>query len=146
MQVVTVTLERLFDVKRNTFAGDSPHVYFSCVADGQRHFSVRLPGNPRLEVGDRITLVLGEPGNWQSIKGWKNHADGEVLLPGRASLIGLPALGFMFVMVAQAWRDATTSSNRVILGAFAVLLTWLLLLLAHQVWESIRVARLLKAA
>lgn len=141
MQVVTVRLDRLFDIRRNGDLDNQVHVMFSCVADGTPHYAVRLPGNPRLEVGDRVTVVLRETGNWQSLAGWKNHSDGEVLVPGRGKHAGLPLLAATMAMAISGYTRAT--ENRWVWVVATLALGGLFLAMASGALEARRAARLL---
>ena len=146
MQALTVRLERIFDVQRHGAGEAPPHVYFSCVADGQLHYSVRLTGTPRLQAGDRVTVVLRHPGNWQSLVGWKNHANGEVLLNGTGSRLGLAASAVMAGTAGMSWWRATPSDSRFLSGVGLVLSALMLIFFAVSWRDDIRAARLLDEA
>ena len=82
MEQVTVTFSRVFDLHRiSSTRHTQKHTLFSFAADGLSKFSVRVPGWPTIEVGTTVTVLLWEPGNWQTLIGWVDHASGSVSAP-----------------------------------------------------------------
>ena len=78
----TVTLERVFDVHRWRAIRYRPAMtYFSFECAGKRRFSVPVLGWPSIEPGTRLTAALRKAGNWQTLVGWVNHSNGEIVLP-----------------------------------------------------------------
>lgn len=114
MLVVTLTLDRVFDVQRETGTdGNQPCTTFSFEASGQRHFAINAPGHPVLEAGHCLSFVLGRPGHWQTVQGWRNHSTGEVVLP-RAAYAFLGLLGGLLMSVLSLvalWHSVDTGSG-----------------------------------
>ncbi|HLO94258.1 MAG TPA: hypothetical protein VK195_08070, partial [Burkholderiaceae bacterium] len=82
LHVETLTLERVFDVQRPSLAGGRQLTSdFSFEAQGRTMYGVNAPGMPSLKAGDRVSFVLREAGNWQTLVGWHNHSTGEQVLP-----------------------------------------------------------------
>ena len=78
----TVTLERVFDVHRWRAIRYAPAMTnFSFECAGKRRFSVPVLGWPSIEPGTRLTAALRKAGNWQTLVGWVNHSNGEIVLP-----------------------------------------------------------------
>jgi hypothetical protein len=78
----TVVFDRVFDVqRRESTRWNRRRTEFSFEHAGRKVFGVSVPGWPELVQGHRITAVLAEPGNWQTLLGWKNHNTGELWLP-----------------------------------------------------------------
>lgn len=71
--------------------------FFNFSSNGVHQYSVQILGKPVLHAGMKVTALLEEPGNWQTIKGWVDHASGEIVgvTPPRAALRGL----YVFVIV-----------------------------------------------
>ena len=123
MHVETVTLDRVFDVQRRNASKYAPkRTDFSFESAGTRHFAVQVPGWPGLAQGDRLTAVLQEPGNWQTLAGWKNHTTGELVLPDtRRSLWGVFRALAGGLVGYGLFAGATTPAGRTASAMFAVL-------------------------
>lgn len=78
---VTVTFNRVFDVVRARGYETPPHTLFGFEASSGRHCGVKVSGHPRIEPGDTVTALLGNPHNWQTLKGWVNHETQEIAAP-----------------------------------------------------------------
>ncbi|MGM9481882.1 hypothetical protein ACS5PN_11920 [Roseateles sp. NT4] len=143
----TVQLERLFDVHYQAGDGENaPCVIFSCVADSEHHSWVRLPGHPRLEVGDRVTVVLRRADNWHSLIGWKNHSNGEVVMLEAGSSAALAVVAAMACAAGVAWSIAQSSHTRLLLSIGTVAGVMATGVLAMNWWQNVRAARILQAA
>ena len=57
-----------------------------------KQYAVRVPGSPQIEPGMTVTALLRKPGDWHTLRGWKNWTTGELALPSLWT-IGLAALG-----------------------------------------------------
>lgn len=68
-----VCFERIFDAP-----GRSGH--FSFEAGGKRQYGVILHGGSVPREGDRVAVALAEPGNWQTIRAWRDLATPDVHL------------------------------------------------------------------
>ena len=70
MHVETLTLERVFDVQRPAIGRSrDTSSDFSLEAQGRKVDGLNAPGMPTLQAGDRVSFVLREPGNFQSLLG-----------------------------------------------------------------------------
>lgn len=111
--VETLILDRVFDVQRETGPdANEPYTAFSFEAGGQRHFAIHVPGHPAIEAGHCLSFVLGRPGNWQTVQGWRNHSTGELVLPRTGyALFGL-LMGLLMSVLAlfALWPSASTGS------------------------------------
>lgn len=76
-----VRFERVFDVVRSGGPQKFPHTLFGFESATGVHCGVEIPGAPRIEAGDTILAVLDKPGNWQTLRGWRNLETGEVAAP-----------------------------------------------------------------
>ncbi|MGE1004459.1 hypothetical protein [Ralstonia pseudosolanacearum] len=79
---------------------------FNFTANGKREYAVSIEGNVKVQNGMTVTALLGEPGNWQTLRGWVDHETGTIsgirppsLTVLHAALCVLPiALTPMYVM------------------------------------------------
>jgi hypothetical protein len=133
MHTERITFDRVFDVQRRGATRYAPQrTDFSFEASGNNRYSVQVSGWPRIEAGDTVTAVLGHEGNWQTLAGWKNHANGEVVAP----LIGRSIAGawqglFVGTLFLISFTTAETPTGRVAAGcvsAFAFAMAVVLLL------------------
>ena len=86
MHIETVRIDRIFDVQGGMF---------SVEVGGKRHYSVVFDHESVPCAGDTCAVALDEPGNWQTIAGWRNLDSGKVgLRPGAWAV----ATEFMFDM------------------------------------------------
>jgi len=116
LRVVTLTLERVFDIVPPQ--GRDPCTHFGFESQGRRHFNLELQGRPRLEPGMRVTAVILVRGGGLRLQGWVDHATGQleqrsfrndemlllmglalasmsgVMIASPAGLLGLVPLGF----------------------------------------------------
>lgn len=81
MNLVTVTFDRVFDLRRRVGGRFPPYTQFGFESGGQVHYSVSVPGLPTIETGMTVTAILTDAGNWQSLKGWRNWSNNELALP-----------------------------------------------------------------
>lgn len=82
MQLTSVVFERVFDLQQHTGNRYTPvHTLFSFESAGKKAYSVTVMGWPAIEAGMKITALLRERDNWQTLSGWKNHSNGKVVLP-----------------------------------------------------------------
>jgi len=118
MHTERVTFDRVFDIQRRAATRYAPQrTDFSFESGGKKRYAVQVPGWPRIEAGDTVTAVLGSEGNWQTLAGWKNHANGEVVLPvvGR-SLAGVWQGAFIGILFLISFATAETATGRVAAG------------------------------
>ena len=142
MEFVTVTFDRVFELSRGLTS--PPHSEFSFQAAGLRQFAVRVPGMPKIEPGMTVTALLAKPGDWQTLRGWKNWTNGELALPSLSvtalAALGSAGLGFCFAQFALA----PYAHSRAILGFFAVAFSLSAVLGCVQFVRRFRVVRQLR--
>lgn len=118
MHIEKVTFDRVFDIQRHAASRYSPQrTDFSFESGGRKHYAVQVPGWPRIAAGDSVTAVLGTRGNWQTLAGWKNQANGEVVLPevGR-SVAGIWQGALIGTLFLLSFNAAETPAGRVAAG------------------------------
>lgn len=141
MSFSTVRFDRVFDLHRRVGGRYPPHTEFSFESNGRVHYSVRVPGHPTIEVGMTVTAVLTEPGNWQSLKGWRNLSNGEFALPAtRQSITSACCSLFIALLFAPTKRD----DHFGIAAAFSAFLFLIAIGLFVQWWHQRSVARALR--
>ncbi|RLJ38896.1 hypothetical protein [Acidovorax sp. 106] len=87
MQVITLTLERVFDIQRREATRFIPkHTHFSFESEGRLRYTVQVPGWPSIEAGHTLTALLEKPDNWQTLVGWKNSNTNELAFPDEQHL------------------------------------------------------------
>lgn len=107
MPLATVRFSRVFDVVRMSNRGDQ-WTDFSFDADIGTRYGARIPGHPVIEPGMQVTAYLDKADDWTRIVGWRDHATGEVLMPGAASnWIGLLVFSCMGLVVMRLWMPAS---------------------------------------
>lgn len=79
MQIVTVTFDRIFDVVPGMRSRKGV-TNFGFQSGTLRKVFVPAPGEPSLIVGTTITACLAENDNWQTLKGWVNHSNGDIVI------------------------------------------------------------------
>lgn len=108
MPLATVRFSRVFDVVRMSNRGDQ-WTDFSFDADIGTRYGARIPGHPVIEPGMQVTAYLDKVDDWTTIVGWRDHATGEVVMPGAASnWVGLlvfscMALFIMHLLMPGSW-------------------------------------------
>ncbi len=146
LHIETLTLERVFDVQRPSLAGGRQLTSdFSFEAQGRTMYGVNVPGMPSLKAGDRVSFVLREAGNWQTLAGWHNHSTGEQALPQVPRLGGVFNGGVLTAIGWAAYASAERPGTRILsatLLAFCVLSAVHLLQVA---WRGRQAARLIES-
>ncbi|MGM9481883.1 hypothetical protein ACS5PN_11925 [Roseateles sp. NT4] len=145
MQVLTLTLERVFDIQRYESARHRPRTtHFSFEAGGRKHYGVRVAGWPRVQAGDNLTAVLRSADNWQTLAGWKNLSTGERVVPATGSVRHMAYLlagaGFCYLVTS----GATSSAARQVALGLQVVLGLALLAGGVEAWRSYRCRRLIE--
>ncbi|CAN7696737.1 MULTISPECIES: hypothetical protein [unclassified Caballeronia] len=111
MPLETVHLDRVFGVVQ-TSQNRKQVTLFGFESAHRKEYSVAAPGKPRVVSGMTITAYLAEAGNWQTLIGWRNHEDGEIVCEPESGPIFLciwSILGFC-MMAPRLWdRPAITS-------------------------------------
>jgi len=142
MSFSTVCFDRIFDLHRRVGGRYPPYTEFSFESDGRVHYSVRVPGHPTIQVGMTVTAVLAEPGNWQSLKGWRNWSNGEFALPATGYSISSACCS---LLIAFLFAPAKNDNHFGIAAAFSAVLVLIALGLFVQWWHQRSVGRALKA-
>ena len=100
MHLVTLRMDRVFDVQPDAFSGNISRTLFGFESGGRRYFSVLADGEPKLQSGQTITAVLKRPGDWQTVLGIRIHETGEIFAPRASSYIGLLLLTVFASIIA----------------------------------------------
>lgn len=118
MHIETVAFDRVFDIQRRAATRYKPqYTDFSFESGGKNRYAVQVPGWPRIEAGDTVTAVLEKEGNWQTLAGWKNYANGEIVLPAVGPCIaGIWRGAFFGTMFLISFTNAETPTGRVASG------------------------------
>ncbi|MBA9852960.1 MAG: hypothetical protein QM625_10335 [Ralstonia sp.] len=95
---------------------------FNFTAGARIEYSVPAPGTPRLLAGMTITAFLEEEGNWQTLVGWRDHANGAIVCDSAAEetflCLALPPI--LLFLASTAWRQPASLLAVVILAAYLV--------------------------
>ena len=155
MQRVTVTFDLVFDLRRVPGSRVSGRrSLFSFTADGETHRELKIPGWPRLQVGDTVTALLRRKGDWHTLVGWVNHDTGEVVAPSLTRPLGravVLALG-VGALVTALWSTLTINMRSTPLrdlswllwvGYGFFLLTLIVAMMVRQ-WRRRRIERMLQ--
>jgi hypothetical protein len=57
-----------------------PVTLFSFDSNVGSQYGVAAPGEVRIEAGMSVVAFLSEPGNWQTLVGWRDCASGELVI------------------------------------------------------------------
>ncbi len=120
MPIITARLDRVFDIAYPS-AFQRGHTVFSIECGGHVHYGLTLPGEPSFHDGMVVTAFLEQEHDWQSMRGWRNHATGEIvhspLLFDAAPIF----MGFFFgVVVLSFWQDLNVIVLVLLLGALGI--------------------------
>ena len=142
MKFVTVKFDRVFDLHRRVGGPYATHTQFSFESDGHTQYSVSAPGLPTIEAGMTVTVVLAEPGNWQSLKGWRNWSNGSYALPetGRSLMFA-----FCSLFIAILFAPTQQGSYFGFAATFSVFMALLAIGHVAQWWRQRGVIRALKS-
>ena len=80
---MTVRFDQIFDVVKGR-KGRKAVTFFGFQFGDSKKYAVAAPGNPVLREGARVTVLLGEAGNWQKLLGWYDHTSNEVVVESAA--------------------------------------------------------------
>lgn len=69
-QTISMTLDEVSSLRRES-SREGVFTEFDFVAGDVRQRWVRIPGLHEVQPGMRITVVLGEPGNWETLQAWR---------------------------------------------------------------------------
>lgn len=105
MPLVTVRLDRVFDVVYSSQKNNGHMTNFSIECDGHRHFALVLPGRLTFRDGMTVTAFLERENDWSTLQGWRDHATNEVIY--QSSLRALIPIPFAIVLVCGAVMEAS---------------------------------------
>ncbi|MEO3711260.1 hypothetical protein [Roseateles flavus] len=147
MHVETLTLERVFDVQRPTIGRSRDTTSdFSFEAQGRKVYGLNAPGTPSLKAGDRVSFVLRESGNFQSLVGWHNHTTGEDVLPRHRSLgRGLFHAGVILVFGWMMFSTAEQPGVRLMTGGLLALFVLIAISTVQNAWQGQQAARVIRS-
>ncbi len=95
---------------------------FNFTAGEHSEYSVPAPGTPQLLAGMAITAFLEEESNWQTLVGWRDHANGAIVCDSAAEetflCFALPPI--ILFLVSTAWRQPANLLAVVVLTAYLV--------------------------
>lgn len=137
MHIETVHFDRVFDVQSGTFSFDSA---------GKRQFSVCFDRQTVPHEGARYAVVLDEPGNWQTVLGWRDLGTSRVGLARSAwevatsTLLDLSLYGLIFPAAALVFGGVWAALA--VLGAIVV---GFVVLVRGAVLHNRKMERLLQA-
>lgn len=80
MHLVTLRMDRLYDVQKDPFSRNLTRTLISFDSNGKKYLSVSVEGSPKLEAGQTITVALQQPENWQTVRGMLIHETGEMCI------------------------------------------------------------------
>ena len=133
MQQITVTFDRVFDV-RQTYSGRArtPSTYFGFENGQMRKEEARIRGLPTIRDGMTVTLLMTRKDDWQSIIGWVDHANGEVTAPSPVIPLAMSVIPcvFLFSMFASPAADH---------HADIIVVTGMLTILFLYAWATYRI-------
>lgn len=78
MHLVTLRMDRLYDVQKDPFSRNLTRTLISFDSNGKKYLSVSVEGSPKLAAGQTITVALQKPDNWQTVRGLLVHETGEM--------------------------------------------------------------------
>ena len=88
MHLVTLRMERLYDVHKDPFSNNLTRTLFSFDSNGRKYLSISVEGSPHLESGQTITAALQQADNWQTVRGMLIHETGELCVRSVSLYIG----------------------------------------------------------
>ncbi len=93
---------------------------FNFTVAGHTEYSVVVPGRPRIEAGMTITAYLKEAGNWQTLVGWRDHANGEIVCDSATEEIIISAVLplMMATFAVSGWPQPQAMVGVVIMAAY----------------------------
>lgn len=84
MHLVTLRIDRLYDVHPDPFCSNQTRTLFSFDSASKRYLAVSVEGTPHLETGQTITAALRQANNWQTLQGMLIHETDELCVPSLA--------------------------------------------------------------
>lgn len=72
--------------------------FFNFACNDTHQYSVQILGKPHIRQGMKVTALLEEPGNWQTLKGWIDHDSGAIIgVTSPTTILG--ALSFFLILL-----------------------------------------------
>ncbi|MDB5806287.1 MAG: hypothetical protein JWN73_3609 [Betaproteobacteria bacterium] len=128
MQPVTVTFERIFDVRQGYLGIRGMRTTFGFENSRMRKEEACVRGFPEFRNGMTVTLLLGRNDDWRTIIGWVDHANGEVtapsMIPPVATLIIAGCVILFCVFALPAADHRVVSPGLLPLFAILILNAW----------------------
>jgi membrane glycosyltransferase len=130
MPLVTVRLERVFDVVHLCGEGEDSTL-FSIECEGRWHVGIMLPGRLTFQDGMIVTAFLERENDWQTLRGWRDHASGELVYRSGSRMTIIMALSLV-VAVAPVFPFAAAP----ILSGMLVLAGLVVFAVGAQYWRT----------
>lgn len=83
MPLEIARFDRVFDIVPG-MERRKPVTYFGFQFGAKKKYSIAAPGRPSIEAGMVVTAYLKEHDNWQTLVGWINHSNGELVVESAA--------------------------------------------------------------
>lgn len=137
MHYEIITLDRVFDIQRRRatkYKTNKTEFSFEC--NGKSRYALNAEGWPNLRQGDRLILAMRNPGNTQTLVGWKNISTGETVTPNTTfPIIRSIANAFIFMVIMLNISLASSPAGRVAAWCFC---GGLFLALANNIYSCIQ--------
>ena len=147
MHSVTITITRLFDVHRVRASRTSTqHTLFGFESLGLKKPYVRVPGWPRLEVGDTLVVLIAKNGDWQSLRGWKNRTTDEKVGPSVYEAVRRFCFAIMFTLPFIYFLADDDPGHPIWSPFWAVLGIFMIAMALSELVQAVRVRRWLETA
>lgn len=120
MQLVTVRLDRIFDVVHQVHKGQALTM-FGFQYGPERVFGISVQGRHVLAQGAVLTACLRVDSDWTTLVGSYNHATGETVIESAAQeIIGLVAFGIVTVVALRTANILRLSELLLLTGIWIV--------------------------
>lgn len=138
MHTEEITLDRVFDTQRHEAGRFTPRrTGFSFESAGTTRYGVTAPGWPELTEGHRLTVMLGQAGNWQTLVGWVNRSTGETVQPDWVrTATSVVVFLHMTVLGGLLAGEVASAIGRVAAGLWMVVSLVSAALLGRQGWRQ----------
>jgi hypothetical protein len=105
MQRITITIDQVFDVTTGNSRYKQACTFFSFRSVDASQFGVAAPGEPEIRNGMTVSVLLEKRDNWQTLLGWVNHGNREIVCWSRGyhlffMLWSIP-VGFALLVLSQ---------------------------------------------
>lgn len=145
MNYEIVTFERIFDVQRKFPVKYSKSTLFSFEDKGRSRYALEACGWPILREGDCVALAMREPGNTQTLVGWKNITTGELVIPSaEREFVNTVKCAVLLPIVFLNFYDATSKAGRVAAGCLLGCFLVGFLASIYKTFQRVKDARLIR--